>query len=313
MKTIPLGKSSLSASRLAYGCWRLVRADGPEALTPEQRAAAREAVLAAYEAGYTLFDLADIYSRGAAEAALGAVLREVAELRERVVICTKGGIRFADEPPGAPFRYDFSAEHLLRACEGSLRRLGVETIDLYLLHRPDYLCDPEEVARAFVKLRESGKVRAFGVSNFRPAMLAMLQKFCPLPLVAHQVELSLTRLDPLEDGVLDQCRQEGITPQAWSPLGGGPLVGPIDASLPRDVAGRLQRLQTTLAEIARAHAVSPAAIALAWLLKHPAGIQPVVGSTRPERIRDAATADAVELSREEWYRLLEASRGRRLP
>lgn len=304
----------MRAGRIAYGGWRLVKADGPEAITEEQQAAARRAVLAAYEAGCTLFDLADIYSRGAAEAAFGEVLREVPGLRDRIVICTKGGIRFADEPePGAPFRYDFSEAHLLRACEGSLRRLGVDTIDLYLLHRPDYLCDPEEVARAFGKLKDSGKVREFGVSNFTPAQVEQLRHFCPMPLVAHQIEMSLVCLDPLDNGVLEQCRQQGLTVQAWSPLGGGRLVSKTGVHLPRDEDERLHRLQETLAEIAQARDVSSQAVALAWLLRHPAGIMPIVGSTNPERIRDAATADEVELTREEWYRLLESSHGRRLP
>lgn len=314
MKTQQLGTSALRASRLAYGGWHLVDADGPEALTAEQLSVAREAVCAAYEAGFTLFDLADIYSRGAAEAAFGRALKEVPGMRDRILVTTKCGIRFVDHPePGAPYRYDFSETHILRSCEGSLKRLGIDTIDLYLLHRPDVLGDPEEVARAFSKLQDSGKVREFGVSNFRPSQLAMLQKHCPMPLVANQIELSLWCLDPLADGTLDQCLAERITPQAWSPLAGGRLVSKAEVHLEKTEDTRLNRIQEVLAELAQARGVSPMAIALAWLLRHPAGVMPIIGSIKPERIRDAATAGAIELTREEWYRLLEGARGARLP
>ncbi len=314
MKTIQLGTSALKASRLAYGCWHLVDADGPDSIPAEQQKLAREAISAAYEAGFTLFDLADVYSKGACEAAFGQVLKDVPGMRERIILTTKCGIRFVDHPePGAPYRYDFSEAHILRSCEASLRRLGVETIDLYLLHRPDILCDPEEVARAFTKLKDSGKVQAFGVSNFRPSQVEMLAKHCPMPLAANQIELSLWRLDALDDGTLDQCVTERITPQAWSPLAGGKLVSKGEVHLEKDQDARLHRIQEVLTEIAQTRGVSPMAIALAWLLRHPAFVMPIVGSLKPERIRDAATAGAVELTREEWYRLLEVSRGARLP
>ncbi|RME96075.1 MAG: aldo/keto reductase [Verrucomicrobia bacterium] len=314
MKTIKLGRTDWPVSRLGYGCWRLVDADGPEALTAEQIAGARRAVSAAYEAGYTLFDLADIYSRGAAEAAFGAVLREIPGMRDRVRIVTKCGIRFVGEPePTAPYRYDFSEAHILRSVEGSLRRLGVETIDVLLLHRPDYLFHPEEVARAFAKLKDSGKVRAFGVSNFRPSQVALLQSACPMPLVAHQIEFSLLQLDPLDNGLLDQCLQTGMTPQAWSPLGGGALLRGGDLHEDHETDVRVHRIQETLRAIARERETTPTVVALAWLRRHPSGVQPIVGSRRPERIREAAAAADLELTREEWYRLLEASRGSRLP
>ena len=157
MKTVSLGLSPLASSRLAYGCWRVAGTWNPAEVTAESRAAGRRAILAAYEAGYTLFDNADIYCRGEAERILGGVLKEVPGMRERVVILTKGGIRPAGDPePDAPGRYDFSAAHLARACEESLRRLGIETIDLYLLHRPDYLADPHEIAGAFAQLQDAG-------------------------------------------------------------------------------------------------------------------------------------------------------------
>src|SRR2546427_2879214 len=269
MQTMPLGVSSLKSSRLAYGCWRVAGSWNPAEVTPESRAAGRRAVLAAYEAGYTLFDNADIYCHGEAERVLGAALREAPDMRERVLIATKGGIRCAGDPqPGAPARYDFSAQHLLHACEQSLKRLGVETIDLYMLHRPDLLADPEEVAKAFSKLKDAGKVRYFGVSNFRPTLLTALQVACPMPLVVHQVEISLAKLDAFTDGTLDQCLIERITPMAWSPLAGGLMGAGAKRLLPSQEIYQPQKFVPTLDAIAKMHGVSRIVIALSWLLKH---------------------------------------------
>jgi predicted oxidoreductase len=302
------------SSRLAYGCWRLAGTWEPAEVTPASRAAGRRAVIAAYEAGYTLFDNADIYCRGEAERILGEVLREVSGMRDRVVVVSKGGIRPAGDPQAdAPGRYDFSASHLVHACEQSLRRLGLEMIDVYLLHRPDYLADPEEVAQAFSQLKAAGKVRCFGVSNFRPTLVTALQAVCPMPLVVHQMEISLARLDAFTDGTLDQCLIERITPMAWSPLAAGLIGDGASRLLPSQEAYRPQRFLPELETIARARGVSRTAIALAWLLKHPARIQPIIGTTNPERIRAAARAADLELTREEWYRLLIAARGEPLP
>jgi predicted oxidoreductase len=314
MQTTSLGVSSLRSSRLAYGCWRVAGSWDPREVTPESRAAGRRAVLAAYEAGYTLFDNADIYCHGEAERILGAALKEVSGMRERVLVATKGGIR----PPGtptadAPARYDFSAEHIVSACEQSLRRLGLETIDLYMLHRPDYLADPEEVAGAFAQLRTAGKVRWFGVSNFRPTLVTALQAACPMPMVVHQVEISLAKLEAFTDGTLDQCLIERITPMAWSPLAGGLIGGGAHRLLPSQTGYQAEKFLPALDALAQTRGASRAAVALAWLLKHPSRILPVIGSTQPERIREAARAEALELSREEWYRLLIAARGEPLP
>jgi len=313
MRQIDIGVSDLKTGRLAYGCWRMSGSAGPAGPSPEAVAAGREAVIAAYENGCTLLDNADIYGGGAAETIVGGVLREVSGMRDRVVLLTKCGVRHAGQPePDSPHRYDLSADYIVRSCEGSLRRLGVETIDIYMLHRADFLVDPPEVARAFSQLREQGKVRHFGVSNFRPTLLTALQAACPMPIVAHQFEFSLTRLDPLTDGTLDQCLIERVTPMAWSPLGGGLLA---------DGPGRLlnwqrdydpEPVKPALDEVAGAHGVSRAAVAMAWLMRHPAGVVPVIGSTRPDRIREAASADAIELTREDWYRLLVAAQGKPL-
>jgi predicted oxidoreductase len=314
MQTIQLGKSGLRGTRLAYGCWRVAGTWNPEEVTPEREAVGRAAILTAYEAGYTLFDHADIYCMGVGETLFGQVLKQVPGMRERVVIASKCGIRKNGDPDAnAPYRYDFSADYIIKSCEGSLKRLGVDVIDIYQLHRPDYLCNPAEVAEAFSKLKRSGKAREFGVSNFKPAQLAMLQSACPMPLVVNQVEISLARLQCIEDGTLDQCLADHITPLAWSPLGGGQLADtmPIDLRSP-DHARRLG-LREELEHFARERASTRTIVALAWLMKHPAGIVPIVGSTRKDRILESANADAFSFSREEWYRLLEVARGERLP
>jgi len=314
MKTICLGGSSLRASRLAFGCWRLAAGmrDG-QADAASVIEAGKKAVIAAYEAGYTLFDHADIYCDGWSEKVFGEALREVSGMRERVVIASKCGIRKTNEPQmGAPYRYDFSREHIIWSCEQSLKRLGVETIDLYQLHRPDYLCEPAEVAAAFEELRRSGKAREFGVSNFRPSQVSMLQKHCPMKLLVNQVEISLAYLAPFEDGTLDQCIELGMTPLAWSPLAGGLLADGARRLLPSQQSYQTGPIVTALDQMAAARGVSRSVLALAWLMRHPSGIVPIVGSTKPERIREAARADTVELSREEWYQLLTAARSQRL-
>ncbi len=314
MNTQSLGRSPLVSSRIAYGCMRVSGTMDRHKFTPDLEADGRKAILAAYEAGYTHFDHADVYGNGLSEEIFGRVLRDVSGMRDRIMIATKCGIRWAGDPaPGVPHRWDFSREHILRSCDGSLKRLAVDRIDLYMLHRPDYLADPEEIAAAFHTLRTQGKVREFGVSNFRPSFLTMIQQACPMPLVVNQVEIHLMRLDAFEDGTLDQCLTEGITPVSWSPLAGGVLSdgGRPD---PRDLrSAGLRDLLETLDAVAERHGVTRTATALAWLMRHPSHIVPIVGSTDPQRIRDAVKADEVALSREEWYTILAAARMQGLP
>src|SRR5262249_49412731 len=175
--------------------------------------------------------------------------------------------RVAGEPNAeAPGRYDFSAPHLIKACEDSLRRLGVETIDLYMLHRPDYLADPQEVAQAFSELKAAGKVRCFGVSNFRPTLVTALQVACPMPLVAHQVEISLAKLDAFSDGTLDQCLIERISPMAWSPLAGGLIGGGATRLLPSQEVYRPEKFLSSLEAVAETRGVSRTIVAISWLL-----------------------------------------------
>jgi predicted oxidoreductase len=305
--------STLKSSRLAYGCMRISGSWDPDSVTPAMEAEGIKAVLAAWEAGYTLFDHADIYGRGTCETVFGKALKQHAELKQ-AVIATKCGILFQDEPvKGAPHRWDFSAKHILASVEASLKRLGLERIHLFQLHRPDFLADPDEIAGAFSQLHKQGKVQHFGVSNFRPSLYSAVQAACPMPLIVNQVPIHLGDLHCFEDGTLDQCLEKRVTPLAYSPLGGGWLgtggrIGEHDPqrktregllALMDQIGGRLGLTRTQLS--------------LAWLLKHPAGIIPIVGTVQPERIRESAKADEVELSREDWYRLMVAARGEGLP
>ncbi|MEI9894466.1 MAG: aldo/keto reductase [Chthoniobacter sp.] len=313
MKKVPLGDSKLQSSRLAYGCWRVARTGDIQ----QDLKTTREAVNAAIDAGFTLFDHADIYCHGRAESAFGEVLRENPKLRKKILIATKCGIRLAGEPPGAPQRYDFTAEHIIRSCEQSLQRLHIEHIDLYQLHRPDYLMDVDEVALAFASLHKSGKVREFGVSNFRPSQVSLLQRAVQQKLeknlVSNQVEISLAQLAAFEDGTLDQCQAMNITPMAWSPLAGGLLSDGATELLPAQKGYKPAAILQAIDELATERGTSRTTIAIAWLLKHPTKIIPIVGSTSPDRIRAAAAGAEIELTREEWYRLLVAARGTPLP
>jgi len=309
MKTVPLGQSPLTSSRLAYGCWRIATKGEAAA----DYATAKAAIFAAVDAGYSLFDHADIYCDGEAERVFGRILRENPGLRAKMTIATKGGIRFKDRPVGAPVRYDFSRAHLLAQCELSLKQLGVETIDLLHLHRPDYLMDAAEVAAVFTELRAAGKVREFGVSNFSPTQFSLLQNALSLPLVTNQVEVSLLQLYALHDGTLDQCQERKVTPLAWSPLGAGLLgSGGVDL-LPGQRHYKPTAVLTVLDRIAQERGVARELVALAWILKHPARIVPVIGTTQPEQIKQLAASADLELTREEWYHLVTAARGAEMP
>ena len=313
MKTIGKNSYGFNLSRLAYGCWR-VAGSNPRELTAENEKAGIQAIITAYEAGYTVFDNADIYGGGAAEILLGKALKEVSGMRKNVVIVTKCGVRRAGDPkPEFPYRYDFSKEYIISSCENSLKRLGIDSIDIYLLHRPDHLCDPAEVAEAFEKLHSQGKVKAFGVSNFSPSQITMLQKYCPFKIITNQIEISLLETSAFEDGRLDHCITEKIIPMAWSPLGGGLIFQETKYSITKASPDKVERVRQALLKISSKYGTSSSVIALAWLLKHPSQIMPIVGSINPERIREAAKADDIELTREDWYYLYEASRGSRLP
>ncbi|OGS59898.1 MAG: aldo/keto reductase [Erythrobacter sp. RIFCSPHIGHO2_12_FULL_63_10] len=292
-----LGHSDISISPLAWGMWRLAK---------DARSAADAARLVhvALNAGITLFDTADIYGFdgasgfGDAEALLGEVLASEPGLRARMVLATKGGI-----VPTLP--YDQSPAYLASAIDASLRRLRVESIDLYQIHRPDILAHPQEVARTLEEAMAAGKVRTVGVSNFTVQQIEALSHFLDSPLAATQPEISPLRIACFENGELDQAMRLGFAPLAWSPLGGGRLLAP-ETPREREVAAVLDR-------IAAEQGVSRSVAAYGWLMAHPAGIVPIVGSQNPDRIAEAAQALAMRWTREDWYAVLVAARGEKLP
>ena len=290
-----LGKTGLEVSALAWGMWRFA-GDDLDAATAR--------VEAALSAGIDFFDTADIYGAGgdgfgAAEALLGRVFARAPSLRQNIVLATKGGIEM-----GVP--YNSSAAYLIAACEASLKRLGVERVELYQIHRPDSLAHPAEVAAAFEQLRTAGKIAEAGVSNYTPSQVAALRAHLPFELASTQPEFSALTIAPISDGVLDQAMQHGMGVMAWSPLGGGRLGGASDDK-------RVQTVATVLDEIAGRQGVSRASVAYAWIMAHPSGAIPIVGSQQPERIAASVEALKVSLSRAEWYAVLTASRGERLP
>lgn len=293
----PLGDSGLFISPLAWGMWRLAE-DGRTA------ADAARLVHAALDAGITLLDTADIYGFdgtggfGDAEALLGEVLAAEPGLRGRMVLATKGGIL-------PPLPYDQSAAYLNAAIDASLRRLRTDVIDLWQVHRPDILAHPQEVARVLDDAVAAGKIRTLGVSNFTIHQIAALQHFLDHKLVATQPEISPLRIACFENGELDQAMTMGLVPLAWSPLGGGRLAAPADE--------RARAVAAALDTVAKAQGVSRTVAAFAWLMAHPAGIVPIVGSQQAGRIKEAAQAAHVRWTREEWYAVLVAARGERLP
>lgn len=291
-----LGKSGLLVSPFAWGMWRF---------RGEDLRAARALADAALESGITLFDTADVYGPdndepfGAAEALLGRVFAEAPGLRDRVVLATKGGII-----PGVPYASD--AGELIAACEASLKRLRVDRIDLYQVHRPDLLAHPHEVAGALDRLRRDGKIAHAGVSNHTPSQTAALQAHLDFPLASVQPEFSALAVAPLWDGTLDQAMERDYAVLAWSPLAQGRLAEPAGDLRARAVVLELDR-------IAEANGLGRTAVAYAWLLAHPSRPIPIVGSQQPDRVREAVAAFDVILSKADWYAVLTAARGEPLP
>lgn len=297
-----LGRSDLFAFPIAYGCWRFAGTDVT---------AATRKIEAALDVGINLFDHADIYGdAGAAEDLFGRVLAASPSLRPQLLVATKCGI-----VPGIP--YDSSRDHIRRSAEASLRRLRVDVIDLYQIHRPDLLAHPEDVAHALSGLRDAGKIREVGVSNFTPARFAALQAHLPFPIATSQPELSPLFLAPFEDGTVDQCMQHRVTPLAWSPMAGGRLGMSLDEARARATldagASRLVDTITVLDALAEREGVDRSAIVLAFLLAHPSGVIPILGTQREERIRTSVQALGVKLTRADWYRIFEAGLGAHLP
>jgi predicted oxidoreductase len=313
------------SGELVYGCMGLGGAWSDPALTTEDVDAAERAIRAALEIGITWFDQADIYRQGKSEAAMGQVLDRDPGLRGRIRIQTKCGIRLGEA--GLDAYYDLSGAAILERVRGSLERLRTDYVDVLLLHRPDPLMEPAEIAAAFTELAETGLVRAFGVSNMSAAQLAFLGTHLEQPLIVNQLEMSLYKrawlesgilvnqeaspTDSFPEGTLEYCRTHAVRLQAWGSLAQGIYSGSTaHRPTPAD-----RETAALVADLARDKDTTPEAIVLGWLMRHPAGIEPVIGTASPDRIRACgdAVGQAARMSRVEWYRLFTAARGAAVP
>ncbi len=305
MNKVKIARCDLDASEIALGCMRIVDLTNQEIYT---------LVHTALDEGINFFDHADIYGDGQSEAKFAAALNLTPRLRESMILQSKCGIRRGS--------FDFSKEHILESVDGILKRLQTDYLDVLLLHRPDALVEPEEVAEAFNILQDSGKVRYFGVSNQNPMQIELLVKFVNQPLVINQLQLSITNTGMIDAGInvnmqinasidrdgsiLDYCRLKEITIQPWSPFQYGFFEGVF---LDND---KFPELNQKINEISAARGVRNTAIAIAWLLRHPAHMQPIIGTTNPGRVRDICKASDVKLTRQEWYEIYLAA-GNKLP
>jgi predicted oxidoreductase len=304
MKKIPLG-TGLTSAPIALGCMRI---------SGMEQKKAEALIQTALENGIDLYDHADIYGGGESERLFGRILKSNPGMRSRMLVQGKCGI--------CKGYYDASKEHIVSAVDGILERLGISELDLLLLHRPDALMDPEEVAEAFAQLEKSGKVKHFGVSNQNAAQLALLDSFMPGKLMANQLQFGLAHTGPVDTGinvntlndqavmrdgsVLDYCRLHKITIQAWSPFQHGWFEGPFLGS------DKYQKLNDLIRSMAEEKGVTDTAIAVAWIMRHPAKMQTIVGTTNEQRLRDIVKAADVTLTRPEWYSLYLAA-GNPLP
>lgn len=308
MKTYKLGHSDLRVGRIGYGCWRMAQS------TPQE---AQGKIETALSVGMILIDTADIYGFnevskytvepygfGEAEAVLGQVLKSAPHLRDKMTLVTKGGII-------PPRPYNSSFEYLTMALDRSLARLNTDHVDLYLIHRPDLTTSFAEAGRALDAMVTAGKTRYVGVSNFTASQAHALQMNIESGLIVHQNEFSALCQDPITDGILDQCQERNMTLMAWSPLAGGALAtGKNDGAFD---CGMFNRIMATLSRLAEIHETSPANIALAFTLRHPAGVMPIIGTQNIERITESALADAITLSARDFYDIVEARRGASMP
>ncbi|QFP76435.1 aldo/keto reductase family oxidoreductase [Deinococcus sp. AJ005] len=305
MRTIKLGSSELDVPVVAVGMMRINTMSKPEVQT---------LVGTAMDAGANFFDHADIYGKGTCEEIFADAVGMSSSVREGMILQSKCGIR--------PGMFDFSKEHILSSVDGILKRLNTDYLDILLLHRPDALVEPEEVAAAFDQLEQEGKVRHFGVSNQQPRQIELLRKYVRQPLVANQLQLSITNATMItqgfnvnmendeavnrDGGILDYCRLNDITIQPWSPFQFGFFEG-VFLDNPK-----FPELNAKIDEIAAKYGVSNTTIAIAWILRHPAKMQPVTGTTNPQRLADCIKAADIHLTREEWYEILLAA-GNTLP
>ncbi|WP_342553441.1 aldo/keto reductase [Paenibacillus sp. FSL R7-0652] len=300
MRTIKLGSSALDVPVVAVGCMRINSLD---------RKDAEHFVRSAMEIGANFFDHADIYGTGTCEEIFADAVQMNPQVRENLILQSKCGIRKG--------MFDFSKEHILNSVDGILQRLRTEYLDVLLLHRPDALVEPEEVAEAFDQLEREGKVRHFGVSNQNPNQIALLKKYVKQPLVANQLQMSITNTTMIDSGInvnmendaavnrdgsiLDYCRLHDITIQPWSPFQYGFFEGVFLGN------EKFPELNAKIDEIAAKYGVSNTTIAIAWLLRHPAQMQPVTGTMNIERLQDCVKASEVHLTRPEWYEIYRAA------
>lgn len=300
MRMIKLGESDLQVPVIAVGCMRIKTLD---------KAQAEIFVHTALEAGANFFDHADVYGDGLCEERFAEAIHMNSTVREKVILQSKCGIRKGE--------FDFSQEHILEAVNGILKRLKTDYLDVLLLHRPDALVEPENVAEAFDKLQQSGKVRHFGVSNQKPMQIQLLQKYCKQPIVANQLQLSITNATMISNGInvnmlnesavdrdgsiLDFCRLNNITIQPWSPFQYGFFEGIFLGS------EKYPELNVVIDRLAEQYQVNNTTIAMAWLLRHPAKMQPVTGTMNTGRLLDCVKASDIILTRSEWYEIYRAA------
>ncbi|GAB4177536.1 MAG: aldo/keto reductase [Calditrichia bacterium] len=287
-------------SRIIHGFWRLL--DWNLSI-PEARYFINELV----DSGITTFDHADIYGDYRCEEVFGEMFSNAGIPREKVQLVTKCGIKLisANRPNHRIKYYDTSFQHIVESVNRSLQNLRTDYLDVLLIHRPDPLMDADEVAKAFDHLKQSGKVRFFGVSNFSQNQMELLQSRLSFPLVTNQIEYSLLNLDAQKSGLLDYLQKKKIYPMIWSPFAGGRLFHSDDV--------RIKNLQDVLSNLAIEKDASNDQIILAWILKHPAGLMPILGTGKLERIKSAIKALEIEISREEWFLLLRAVTGQDVP
>ncbi len=287
----------------AYGTWRLLDED-----TPPSADALADRLRRCLEAGIEVLDTAEIYGRYRVEEAIGSALMTDPELRGAFKIVTKAGIDVpSDEKAHASIpQYDATGANLVRCAEKSLRLLGVDTLDLFLVHRPDWLTHPEDTASGLQRLLDEGKVRHVGVSNYTIHQFATLDKLLDGRLATNQVEFSPLCMDPLYDGVFDQCLQSRVRPMAWSPLGGGSLFS--------DREGAAQRLRAKLEDLSPKYGDAPIdALVYAWILATPARPMVILGTNKVERVASGMKASGIALEREDWYAIWEAAQGKSVP
>jgi predicted oxidoreductase len=278
-------------SRIIAGAWRW------HTVSPQT---VDQLIHASLDEGITTFDHADIYGDHSNEEIFGNIIRGNSSLRNKMELVTKCGIKFpsAKRPKTSVKHYDTSKEHIIWSAENSLKMLGTDRLDLLLIHRPDPLLDPEVVADAFGQLRAQGKVLHFGVSNFTSSQFELLQSNLSFPLVTNQIELSLTAHLPMFDGTLDTLMKHKVSPMAWSPLGGGQLMD--------------QKFRHVFAKASQYNA-SENQMALAWLLRHPSKVFPVIGTTKPERIQESAGVMNFSIDVQDWFDMLKVVQGKEMP